>query len=152
MSNLTRWNPLREMAAMQRAMDRMFEDAWNPFVDGESLRASGLALDVSENENAYTLTTEIPGVKPEDIHIRLDHDMLTIEGEFRDETNEEKDGRPIVKERRYGRYSRSIRLPQAVDEGQIEAIYDNGVLKLVLPKSPEAQPKLISVQTGKYSR
>lgn len=147
MSNLVRWNPIRELSAMQRAMDRIFEDTWYPFANGEAMNGNALALDISESDNAYKLSTEIPGVKPEDIHIRLEGDMLTIDGEFNDESSEERDGRTIMKERRYGRFSRSVRLPQAVTESQIEATYDNGVLKLVLPKSPAAQPKMISVKS-----
>ncbi len=146
MSNLVRWNPFRDMAAMQRVMDRMFEDAWRPMMESQPLNS--LALDVSETDKAYTLTTELPGVKPEDIHVRLDGDLLTIEGEFRDESSEEKDGRSVMKERRYGRFSRSLRLPHPVDEGQVEANYDNGVLKLSLPKTEAAQPKQIPVKAG----
>lgn len=148
MSNLVRWNPFREMAAMQRAMDRMFEDVWRPMMEGQSFGLNSLALDVSENDRAYTLSTELPGVKPEDIHVRLDGDLLTIEGEFRDESDEQRDGRSIMKERRYGRFSRSIRLPHPIDEGKVEANYDNGVLKLTLPKSEAAQPKMIPVKAG----
>jgi HSP20 family protein len=152
MSNMiTRWNPFREMAAMQRAMDRMFED-WRPFLDvnGETFEGTrALALDVHEDEKAYTLTTEMPGVQPDHIQVRQEGDYLLIEGEMPEQEIKHEGKRAIVQERRYGRYSRRIRLPQNISVEKADARYENGVLTLVLPKAEATQPKLIPVKVGK---
>ncbi len=149
MANIVRWNPIREMAAMQNALDRMFDESWGRWsgVDGDAIGEGSLALDVDENDNHYTVTTALPGVSAENINVRIHNDMLTIEGEIPEQTREKKDGdRSLLKERYYGRFSRSIRLPQPVNRDKVEASFDNGVLTLTLPKSPEAQPKVIPVK------
>lgn len=151
-NNITRWNPLREMAAMQSAMDRLFEETWRPLLDNRSTGINSLALDVDENDNAYTVTTEMPGVKPENIHVKLDGDYLMIEGEIPAQETTEEGTRSLMRERRYGRFTRSIRLPLAVESDKVEATYEDGVLKLTLPKSEVAQPKQIPVKAGNNAK
>lgn len=149
MSNsITRWNPLREMTTMQNMMDHFFED-WRPFSD-EFFRSgiNSLSLDVHEDDNSYTVSTELPGVKPEEINVRQEGDYLLIEAETRSQTDGDQSKRPLVQERRYGRYSRRLRLPQNIDFGKAEANYENGVLTLTLPKSPQAQPRTITVRSA----
>ena len=149
MSNsITRWNPVREMANMQNMMDRFFED-WRPFTD-DFFRsgANALALDVHEDDNNYTVSTELPGVKPEEINVRHEGDYLVIEAETRSQTESDQSKRPLVQERRYGRYSRRLRLPQNIDFSKADANYDNGVLTLTLPKAPQAEPHTIQVRAG----
>ncbi len=148
MANLTRWNPFREMAAMQSAMDRLLEENWRPFFEEGRAGMNTLALDIDEDDTSYVVTTEMPGVKPENIQVRLDGDVLSIEGEIPEQITEQKGGRTILKERRYGKFSRRVRLPQMVDPEKVEASYEDGVLKLTLPKSEAAQPKQIPVKTG----
>jgi HSP20 family protein len=149
MANLTRWNPLREMAAMQNAMDRFFDENWRPFFEEGHMGMHPLALDMHENDTNYVVTTEMPGVQPDNIQVRVENDILTIEGEIPEQVSEQKEGdRVIMKERRYGKFSRRIRLPQMVDADKVEASYQDGVLKLTLPKSESAQPKRIQVKTG----
>ena len=153
MANLTRWNPLREMAAMQNAMDRFLEENWRPFFEEGRMGMHSLALDMHENDNNYVVTTEMPGVQPDNIQVRVENDMLSIEGEIPEQVSEQKEGeRIIMKERRYGKFSRRIRLPQMVDADKVEASYQDGVLRLTLPKSEAAQPKRIPVKTGNGSR
>ncbi len=147
---ITRWSPLREMSAMQRLMDRMFED-WRPFVNeenGGSTSAHALALDVHEDDHNYTITTELPGVSPDHVQVRHEGDYLIIEGEIPDEATEHKDKKVLIKERRYGHYARRLRLPQDINFDAAEANYQDGVLTLTLPKSPATQPKLIPIKTG----
>ncbi len=152
MANIVRWNPVREMDAMQNAMDRLFDETWRnwqPFYSAES-GANALALDVHENDNSYVVTTALPGVQPENVNIKLHNDLLTIEGEIPQQTTE--NARSLMQERFYGRFSRTIRLPQPVNRDAVEAVFENGVLTLTLPKSPEAQPKTIPVKVnGKKS-
>ena len=150
MANITRWNPMREMVAMQNALDHMFDDTWRSWSGmDESVMGGNLALDVQEDDNNYTVTTALPGVEVEHINIRLHNDMLTIEGEIPEKEVEKEGKRSLLKERYYGRFSRSIRLPQPVNRDTVDASFENGVLTLTLPKSPEAQPKLIPVKAYK---
>lgn len=150
MANITRWNPFREMASMQHALDRMFDDSWRSWGNwsgmDEMMMSGNLALDINEDDNNYVVTTALPGVDAEHINVRLQNDMLTIEGEIPEKEVEKEGKRSLLKERYYGRFSRSIRLPQLVDRDQVEASFDNGILTLTLPKAPEAQPKLIQVK------
>jgi HSP20 family protein len=147
MANIIRWNPLREMAAMQNAMDRLIDETWRTWqpVYGET-GASALALDVHENDNEYIVTTALPGVQGDNINIKLHNELLTIEGEIPQHTIE--DARSLMQERVYGRFNRTIRLPQPVNRDAVEANFENGVLTLHLPKAEEAQPRQIPVRVG----
>ena len=136
-SNLIRWSPLRDMAKMQSVMDRIFEDTWRPVFEEGGLSGNMLALDVHEDDDGYTVTTELPGVQPDN------------EGEIPEQVIDKESSRALLKERRYGKYSRRIRLPQAVDGGKVEANYENGVLTLSLPKAEEVKPKMIPIKAGK---
>lgn len=144
-NGMTRWNPFREMQTMQNVMDRFFED-WRPMMEEFPRMENALALDVHEDDNSYTITTELPGVKPENINIRQEGDYLLIDAEIKQETTSEEGKRPLVQERRYGRFSRRLRLPQNIDFAKADADYEDGVLKLTLPKSQEQQPRTIQVK------
>jgi HSP20 family protein len=138
------------MAAMQSAMDRLFDETWR----GIRPTAAGntLSLDVFETDQAYILFTTLPGVNPQDIHVSMEDDVLTITGEVPQPAFEDKDNaRTLMLERSYGKFTRSVRVGMPVDSDKIEAAYDNGVLKLTLPKTPQAQPKVIPVRVGAKS-
>ena len=142
MSTIVRWNPFREMAAMQSALDRMFEDSWR--TTGFSFNGS-LPLDVNETDQAYTVTAALPGLNVDQIDIKLHNDTLTISAEY--PKPEVPEGtRVLIQERPFGSLSRSINLPQQVDQKSVEANYHDGLLTLTLPKSPEAQPRTIPVK------
>src|SRR5215213_8829252 len=106
------------------------------------------ALDVHETDNSYIVTTEIPGAKPDNIQVRVDGDMLMIDAEVSEETERNEQGRPLLKERRYGHYSRRLRLPQHVNHENVDASYQDGLLTLTLPKAENAQPKTIQVKSS----
>jgi HSP20 family protein len=150
MSNIIRRSPFREIANMQNVMDRIFEETWRPyFGDGELGGLNSLALDVDETDQNYLVTTEMPGVKAENINVKLDGDYLVIEGEIPEQVTEKKDGtRSLMKERRYGHFSRRVRLPQPVNSDKIEAVYRDGVLNLTLPKTEAVKPKMIPIKVG----
>ena len=152
-NNIVRWNPFREMASMQSAMDRLFEDAWRGNWPSPSAWAGfdTPALDIHETDTAYTVTVPLPGVKPEDINVRMQNGTLTISGELtKPETKD--DTKVVVQERYFGKFSRSVTLPQSVDSNKVEANYENGVLNLTLPKLPEAQPKQIAVKVNSHKQ
>jgi HSP20 family protein len=147
MTTMIRWNPFREVAAMQREMDRLFEQ--NRRSARSTSHAHALALDAYETDNAYVVFTALPGVNPDQINVSIEDNVLTISGEVAQPAFEEKDNpRSLMLERSYGKFSRSIRIGAPVDADKVEAAYENGVLKLTLPKTPEAQPRLIPVKNG----
>lgn len=104
-------------------------------------------IDLSEKEGQYLISAELPGVDKEDIHITLDNGILSIEAESRDEKTEEKDGKVIRQERRYGKFVRSFNLGKGVKESDIEANFENGILKLTAPKAmiEDTNSKKISI-------
>jgi HSP20 family protein len=107
--------------------------------------APQIRLDVSEKDGSYSVRAEIPGVKKEDIDVRIDGDLLTIGAEVRGAHDEKKDGRLVRAERRYGYASRSFSLGQQVDQGKVEATYKDGVLELSLPKLPGTTGKRVTI-------
>jgi HSP20 family protein len=150
MSNgITRWNPLREMATMQSMIDRLFED-WRPFVEDFPRTTNALALDVAEDDHSYTITTDLPGVNLEDIKVRKEGDYLLIEAETRRESEtKDENKRFLIQERRFGHYSRRLRLPQNIDIEKADAQYADGVLTLTLPKTEDEVPRTITVKAAK---
>ena len=147
MSNLIRWDPFREMMAWRSAMDRMFDrtitapDSW---MEPDSWN---LALDVAETGDEFLVKASLPGIKPDELEITYNANVLTIKGETKEE-KEVDEKRYHLRERRYGSFSRSISLPTTVKPDAIEASYDAGVLTLHLPKAEEAKPKRIQIKNG----
>lgn len=144
-SRIVRWNPVREMVAMQSAMDRMFDEVTRNFGDLPTV-GNTLPLDVHENDAHYTIAANLPGLTADDIEITLHENTLTISGEFvRQEAPE--GTREWLSERVFGKFSRTLTLPNAVDADAVEATYDNGVLTLTLPKAESARPRQIAVNS-----
>lgn len=132
---------------MQGALDRLFDETWRGARNGSD--TGSLALDVHETDNAYLVSAALPGVNADAVNINLLDGVLTISGEVEQHTPE--NSRALMLERGYGKFQRSIRLPQSVDASAVEARMENGVLALTLPKTPEAQPRTIPVKTTGFS-
>jgi HSP20 family protein len=126
----------------------LFEGFFRPARRIEPTRDFLPAVDVSEDDNGYVVRAELPGVKKEDIDVTLEDGLLTISAETKTESEEKEGERVIRRERRYGKYSRSLRLGTQVDEGKVKANYKDGILELVLPKSEAVKPKRIAVDVG----
>ncbi len=128
-------------------IDRFFDSNW-PF-GGNSPSSGSFAprVDIKEKNNAYVISAELPGVDKKDIQVSLHNGVLRLEAETRQESKEEKDGRVIRQERRYGKFVRSFDLGTQVQENDITASFDNGVLTLTAPKlAPEkAESKRIEI-------
>jgi HSP20 family protein len=103
-------------------------------------------VDVAENNGAYKVTAELPGVKKEDIQVSIDGSQVTLAAEVKQEKEASQDGRVLHSERVFGKVVRSFTLPQDVDESKAEAKFRDGVLELTLPKKQAAQRKQISIQ------
>lgn len=149
--SMERWNPFRELETMRQTMDRWFEDrGLSNFGASTGSQVQSLAVDLHETENGYELTTAMPGVKPENIEINVDRDMVTLRG--RTEQNEERQqGNYIYRERHSGSYQRSIRLPEPVNSEQVEATMADGVLKVSLPRLQQTIQRRIKVRSGAES-
>ncbi len=115
--------------------DHFFDNFRTPAIfsdkDGGSLVPR---IEVKEKADQYLISAELPGVKKEDIHVTLDNGVLTLEAESHQEDKEEKDGKIIRQERRYGKFSRSFNLGSDVKDSDINAKFDNGVLTLTIPR------------------
>lgn len=147
MANITRWNPLREMVTMQSALDKFFDD-WRTEWPGTRFGENYLALDVNETEDNYLIEADLPGINSENINVTVHDDVLSIVAEMPEQTVEHEGQKSLIRERRYGRYSRSIRLPGAVDSDNVQAEFVDGTLKLTLPKTEDSRIKVIPVKSG----
>lgn len=147
MTTLMRWDPFRELTTIRNMMDRLLEEPMEGNGEGFSRQynAFPLALDVVEDQDAYTVKASVPGINPDDVEVTMTDNVLTIKGETHEEKDvEEKQYR--LRERRYGSFQRRVTLPVAVDPDKVEATSENGVLTLRLPKSEAVKPKKISVR------
>ncbi|NLB26211.1 MAG: Hsp20/alpha crystallin family protein [Bacteroidales bacterium] len=148
MTNLTRWEPLREMMTLRQAMDRLFEDSFVRPVGLSSVSAADVAIDLKETDTDVVVKAELPGVDPDEVDVSIMEGVLVIKGEHKEE-KEEKEANYYSRELRYGSFSRSINLPAAINAEKAEAVFENGILTLTLPKTEEAKPKQIKVKTVK---
>jgi HSP20 family protein len=145
--SIVRWEPFRDMMTLREAMDRLFEESFVSPRRREWLTPAegALALDVYETDDSIVVKSSIPGVKPEDVEINIKGNILSISGETKEEEDVKEDNY-MRRERRYGAFSRSLALPEGVNTDKAEAEFEDGVLKLTIPKAPEAQPKTIKVK------
>jgi HSP20 family protein len=133
--------------SFRREMDRLFDDFFAP-AEGRSFAPSTRAaegmimpsVDVHETDQAYTVTAELPGIDPKDVELRLDDNALTLRGEKRSERSDNEGGRRYS-ERTFGRFERTIPFSADVEADRVEANFENGVLKVVMPKSSHAREK-----------
>lgn len=140
MANISRYNPADD------AFDDLFRGFFMRPVRFEGQPEVQVKMDVSEDEKAYTVHAEIPGVKKEDIHVTIDGNQVAISAEVRNE-KEVKEGEKVLRsERYYGKVSRAFTLGQDVDEAAAQAKYNNGVLELRLPKKVTAKAKRLNIQ------
>ena len=153
MANLVRWNPVREAAELMNEFDRALEypllrQRWGmPLRTNEIVGSWNLALDVAEKGDVFTVKASLPGISPDDLNVTLEDNVLTIQGEVKeDETIEESNYH--IRERRYGSFSRSVRFPVPVESDKVEAEFENGVLTLSIPKAEAVKPKRIAVKAN----
>ncbi|HEX6320760.1 MAG TPA: Hsp20/alpha crystallin family protein [Burkholderiales bacterium] len=140
MANIARYNPFDEL--FNEFSKGFFV---RPFAGMPETAEPKMKLDVKEDEKAYTVRADIPGVKKEDIQVDIDANAVTVRAEVKQEKEEKKDEKVIYSERSYGMVSRSFSLPAEVDAGGAKAEYKDGVLNLVLPKKAGAQARRLQV-------
>ena len=136
---LTHWEPFAELGELRHHFDRMF-DEW---LDGRE-RAWTPAVDVVRENGNLVVRADIPGIKPEEVKIEVEDDILTVSGEHT-ESKEEKDKHYVRRERRYGSFSRSMALPAGVDPKKIEAKTHDGVVEVTIPLPKEAKKETVAI-------
>ncbi len=152
MSRIVRWDPFREMISVRSQMDQLVGDllrepsGWQGNGQGNGQGSHiRLALDVCEDDNSYSVKASLPGIDPADLDISFSENTLTIQGETQAESVEE-NAKWHLRERSFGRFVRSIKMPATVNADDISADYEDGVLTLTLPKAEEIKPLIIAVR------
>lgn len=136
------WDPFHDMLTVRDAMNRMFQEGFAR--PGQGM----LPLDITETDAAFEVQATMPGVKPEDVQITVQGNTLSIRGQTTSE-EEHKNQNWITHERRSGSFARTVSLPDPVKADGAKAEFENGVLKLTLPKAEEARARQIKVSPAK---
>jgi HSP20 family protein len=150
---LTRWNPARESANLQRRMERLFDEMvgqglWRTG-DEQSLRGAWVpAINILEKDDSMQITADLPGLNPEDVEVTVEQGVLNIRGERKFEDAAEGETFHRV-ERLYGVFERNFTLPNSIDTDKIEAKFNNGVMVLTLPKREESKPRSVKIKVSK---
>src|SRR5687768_14442465 len=138
-TGLMHWRPFADLEDLRGRIDRMFSEMEN----GEG-RKWGMALDVIERDDKYVLRANVPGIKPDEIKIEVEDDLLTVSAEH-EESEEEKKDNYVRRERRYGSFTRSVALPKGVTADQVEAACRDGVVEVSFPKPTETQRQAVTI-------
>ena len=142
-----RWNPWREMTTLREAANRLVEDSFvrpaRAWEDGSPERPFRLPLDVYTTPQEIVVVASLPGLTPDEVDITVEGDRMTIRGNLRAPLENVE---YLLQERAHGAFSRTLTLNVPVETGKAEAVFENGVLTLSLPRAEEAQPKVIKVK------
>lgn len=150
MTNLTRWNPFREMEDLERRINQLFNFAFPTRQSGNNRESITVAewtpaVDITEDDKEYLVKVELPEVKKDDVKVTVENGVLTISGERKFE-KEDKGVRYHRIERSYGYFARSFSLPEDADAEKVSAEFKDGILKVHVAKSEKARPKQIEVK------
>ena len=139
---------LTDWLGSRRHIDRLFDGVFfGPATERRPQGTWAPVVDIREEENAITVSIELPGLTSDDVKVTVDNGVLSISGEKKREFEEgSEDSDYHLIERQYGRFERSFKLPRSVDADKVTAKFENGVLNVALPKSEQAKPRLISVK------
>ena len=142
------WRPLLGTIPLKKEMDDLIDRFFGDGAFAQPLGENWVpTMDLLENKDEVVVNCEIPGIEPKDTEISFIGDTLSIKGTKKEE-KEEKNDTYYRMARRYGNFSRTVRIPTAVHSEKIKAQYKNGVLKITLPKKEEVKPKEIKVEVA----
>ncbi len=144
-ASITRFEPFRGVFSLQDQINRLFTEAFDRSSEEANLTPWAPAVDIYETEHELVVKADLPDIKPEELDIRVENNILTLRGERKFEKQVNEDNYLRV-ERSYGSFSRSFSLANSVNTEAIKADYKNGVLTLGIPKREEAKPKQIKVR------
>ena len=147
MTTLSRWDPFNDMLTLREAMSQLFEESYVAPTGARNGQGFVPALDLSETSDGYLVEVAVPGLKPEDLDVTVENNVLTIKGSLNRQTEDTKRNYHRV-ERRYGSFQRTIALPSTVKADGIAAELNNGILRLEIPKAEEVKPRRIGVSIG----
>lgn len=139
------FGPFNQLSRIRSEINRIFEDPLSVLPSTSFFEGWEPAVDIYEDKDKITIRAELPGMQQRDIQLSVENNTLTISGE-RKRDEQRKEGDTFRSERFYGRFQRSITLPQPVDSGRISATYRDGVLTVICPKSEEAKSRQIEVK------
>jgi len=139
------FKPVSDVVTLRDAMDRLFEESIIRPFNGFAAAATTFPVDLTELKDKFVLKASLPGMKPEDITIEATPDEILIKGESK-ETFELKEADYLRKELRYGKVQRSFSLPLAIEPSKVEAIFEQGIVTITLPKSESVKPKTITIK------
>ena len=145
MATLVRWEPFRELATLQNEMSRLMNSLGEG--NGQSTQGWVPTADVWETDDEVVYAFDLPGIPEDKVSVELEDGALTISGE-REREQRVEDGRYFRFERRFGTFSRTIALPQGVDEDAVSAKYEHGVLEVHVRKPEQPKPRKIQVGVG----
>jgi HSP20 family protein len=144
MSNLTRWEPMREMMTLREAMNHLFDDAFTRPLNMSAVSAMP-AIDLYQTDDEIVVKAALPGIKPDEVQISVTGDVLTLRGEFKRQ-EQQKEATWHIREQRSGIFERSVMLPTEVQTDKSKADFENGILTITLPKAEAVKPRTISIK------
>jgi HSP20 family protein len=136
---VTRWDPFVDMGELRTLLDRTFDE-----LTGRSPRSWTPAIDVERDDGNLVIHADVPGIKPEEVKIEIQDDILTVSGEH-EERKEQNDKNYLRRERRYGSFSRSMALPAGVDAKEIKATTRDGVVEVRIPLPAEPSKETVAI-------
>ena len=143
---LVKYNPLRELRTMQEQMNRLLNVSWNHDISGEDLK-EGIwqpSVDIYETADSIVIKAELPGIDQNDIDVKIEENTLTLKGERKHEGEVKKENYHRI-ERYFGSFQRSFSLPATIDQENVVATSEKGILTITLPKKAEIKPKQINI-------
>ena len=147
---IVRWEPFTNPMTAHREFDRLFKDAFTPYMGESELSTRTWAppVDIYETENDIVLKAELPGFDPKDVEVKVEDNTLYLKGErkFEKEVNNESYHRV---ERSYGSFARSFSLPNSISTDKVKAEFKDGLLTLTLPKREEAKPRTVKIDVSR---
>jgi HSP20 family protein len=145
MTIVRRPSPLRDLVSMRTAMDRFFDDDFRPFqwLSG-SYAGPALPLDVTTDADSVTIEAALPGIRPDDVDITVENGAVTISGKTADERTAD-EGSYVLQEIRRGSFSRTVALPNGLEPDKAKATFENGILRLEIPKAEQLKPRQIKI-------
>ena len=143
---IVRWDPLQELVAMSNRLNRTVNDPYTPRTEAP-VGAWAPPVDIFERQDQLVIRAEIPGVRKEDMDVRIENRVLTLHGERKQETDFKEENAHRT-ERVYGAFTRSFSLPTTVDATRITATYKDGVLEVTVPKAETAKPKMVEIEAA----
>lgn len=144
MPNMIRFSPSTELRRLQREIDQIFNGLYPGTEEETETMQWTPRVDLSETDDAYLIHMDVPGINRDDLEINFQDGTLTIRG-HRAESHREEHGSVVRMERSYGRFFRSFSLPSSIQADDISASYEDGVLKINVPKAEESKPKRIEL-------